>query len=77
MTRVSSNIGGSDRGSMGVGKTRMGIGLARSPVTEHLLSRSAEDATSIKEGVTCHFPVTTVTSPRSELEAEDGLNEEP
>ena len=77
MPRVNSNIGGNDRGSTGVGKTRMGTGLARSPVTERLLSRSAEDATSIKELVTCLFPVTTVTSPRSELEAEDGLNEEP
>ena len=30
-------------------------GLARSPVTDSLLSRSAENATSTKEGVTCLF----------------------
>ena len=42
-------------------------GLAPSPVTESLLSRSAEDATSTKEGVTFLCPVTTVTSPRSVL----------
>ena len=52
---------------------REDTGLARSPVTENLLSRAAEDATSTKEGVTCLFPVTTVTSPRSELEAKDEL----
>ena len=51
--------------------------MARSPVTESLLSLFAEDATSTKEGVTCLFPVTTVTSPRSELEAEDELKEKP
>ena len=51
-------------------------GLARSPVTERLLSRAAEDGTSTKEGVTCLFPVTTVTSPWFVLEAEDDLKEE-
>ena len=50
--------------------------MTRSPVTIRLLSLSAEDAISTKEGVTCLFPVTTVTSPRSELEAEDELKEE-
>ena len=50
-------------------------GLARSPVTDSLLSRSAEDATSTKEEVTCLFPATTVTSPWSVLEAEDKLKE--
>ena len=51
--------------------------MARSPVTESLLSRSAEDATSSKDGVNYFFPVTAVTSPGSELEAEDELKEEP
>ena len=47
--------------------------MARSPDTVSLLSLSAEDATSTKEGVACLFLVTTVTSTRSELEAEDEL----
>ena len=51
-------------------------GLAQSPVTERFFSRSAKDATSTKEGVTCLFSVTTVTSLRSKLEAEDELKEE-
>ena len=51
--------------------------MAQSPVTVSVLSLSAEDATSTKEGVACLFLVTTVTSPRSELEAEDELEEEP
>ena len=50
--------------------------MTRSPVTVTLLSLSAEDATSTQEGVARLFLVTTVTSPRSELEAEDGLKEE-
>ena len=50
--------------------------MAGSPVTVSLLSHSAKHATSTKEGVTCFFPVTTVTPPRSELEAEDELKEE-
>ena len=50
--------------------------MARSPDTVSLLSLSAEDATFTKEGVACLFPVTTVTAPRSELEAEDELKEE-
>ena len=49
--------------------------LARSSVTNSLLSLSAEDAISTKEEVTCLFPATTVTSPLSVLEAEDELNE--
>ena len=51
-------------------------GLARSPVTESLLSRSAEEATFTKEGVTYHFPVTTVTSPWSALKEEVKLKED-
>ena len=34
---------------------------------DHLLRRSAKDATSTKEGVTCRLPVTTVTSTRPPL----------
>ena len=49
--------------------------LARSSVTNSLLSLSAEDAISTKEEVTCLFPATTVTSPLSVVEAEDELNE--
>ena len=50
-------------------------GLAWSPVTDSLLSRSAEDAKSTKEGVTCLFSATTVTSPWSVLEVEYELKE--
>ena len=50
--------------------------MTRSPDTVSLLSFSAEDATFTKEGVACLFPVTTVASPRSELETEDALKEE-
>ena len=50
--------------------------MALSPDTVSLLSLSAEDARSTKEGAACLFPVTTVTAPRSELEAEDELKEE-
>ena len=50
--------------------------LAPSPVTESFLSRSAEDATSTKEGVTCLFPATTVTSPWCALEEEVELKED-
>ena len=50
--------------------------MARSPVTVSLLSLSAEDATSTKEGVAFFLLVTTVTSPRSDLEPEDKLKEE-
>ena len=50
--------------------------MARSPDTVNLLSLSSEDATFTKKGFACLFPVTTVTSPRSELEAEDELKEE-
>ena len=50
--------------------------MVRSPDILSLLSLSAEDATSTKERVACLFPVTTVTSPRSEREAEDELKEE-
>ena len=50
--------------------------MARSPVTVSLLRLSAEDATSTKEGVVSLFAVPTVTSPRSELEAEDELKDE-
>ena len=50
-------------------------GLARSSVTDRLLSRSAEDTTSTKEGITCLFPATTVTLPWSELEPEDEWKE--
>ena len=50
--------------------------MARSPDTVCLLSLSAEDATFTKEGVAYLFAVITVTSPRSELEAEDELKEE-
>ena len=50
--------------------------MARSPVTVSLLRLSAEDATSTKEEVACLFAVTTVASPRSELEAEDELKDE-
>ena len=48
--------------------------MARSPDTVSLLRLS--DARSTKEGVACLFPVTTVTSPPSVLEAEDELKEE-
>ena len=75
MLRISGSIGGNDSGSTGVGKVE-DTGLAWPPVTESLLSRSAEDATSTKEGVTSLFPVSTVTLPRSGLEAEDELKEE-
>ena len=50
--------------------------MARSPVTVSLLSLSAQDATSTEERVACLFLVTTVTSPWSELDAEDELKEE-
>ena len=50
--------------------------MARSPVTVSLLRLSAEDAAFTKEGVACLFSVTTVVSPRSELEAEDELKDE-
>ena len=50
--------------------------MARSPDTVCLLSLSAEDATSTKEGVAYLFPFTTVTAPRSELETEDELKGE-
>ena len=50
--------------------------MARSQDTVSLLSLTAEEATFTKEGVACLSPVTTVTSPRSELEAEDKLKEE-
>ena len=50
--------------------------MARSPDTVSLFSLSAEDATSTKEGVACLFPVTTVTSPWSELKDEDELKDE-
>ena len=49
--------------------------MARSPDTVSLLSLSAEDATSTKEGVACLFPITTMTAPRCELETEDELKE--
>ena len=55
---------------------REDTGMARSPDTVSLLSFSAEDATFTKEGVACLFPVSTVTAPRSELEAEDELKDE-
>ena len=51
-------------------------GLVRSPGTESLLSRSADDATSTKEGFPCPFPVTTITSPWSALEEEVELKED-
>ena len=50
--------------------------MARFPDTVSLLSLSAEDAAFTKEGVACLFAVITVTSPRSELKAEDELKEE-
>ena len=53
-----------------------GTGLARLPVTERLLSRSAKEAISTKEGVTCPFPTTTVTSPWSALEEQVELKED-
>ena len=55
---------------------RQDTGLVRSPVRESLFSRSEKDLTSTNEGGNCIFPVTTVTSPRSELETEDKLKEE-
>ena len=50
--------------------------MARSPDTVRLPILSAEDATFTKEVGARLFPVTTVTSPRSELETEDELKEE-
>ena len=50
--------------------------MARFPDTVILLRLSAEDSTSTKEGIACLLAVTTVTSPRSELEAEDELKDE-
>ena len=50
-------------------------GLARSSVTDSLLRRSAEDATSTKEGFTCRFPATTAASPWSVLVSADELKE--
>ena len=49
-------------------------GLTRSSLTVILLRCSAE-ATSTKEGVTCLFSVTTVTSPLSVLDSADELKE--
>ena len=72
MPHISSSVGGSDRGGTGDGPSQK-HSLGWSPARERLLSRSAEDTTSTKEGVACLFPVTTATSPRSELEAEDEL----
>ena len=56
-----------------------GTGLARSPDTDVLLSRSSEDATSTKEGATCFSPITTVTLPWSarEEEVESKEDDEP
>jgi len=48
-------------------------GLARSSVTESLLSRAAEDATSTRDGVTCLGLGTTETPPLSVQELSDEL----
>ena len=47
----------------------------RSLDTVSLLSRSAEEAISTREGYTCFLPATTVTSPRSVFELEDEREE--
>ena len=75
MPCISSSIGGAIAAVRAWAKVE-DTGLARSPVTESLLSRSAEDATSTKEGAIRLFPVTTVTSPWSMFKAEDELKEE-
>ena len=57
MPRISSNIGGSDRGStiaaVRAWAKREETGLARPPVSVSFLIRSAEDSTSTKKRFTC------------------------